>query len=73
MYWLIVEKKQTVKAKGLQKKSKINEGKLIILSKCTVCHTGKSWFFREQVAGLLGTLGIKTPLSNTYLVGHPFV
>ena len=62
------------KSQRIAKKSKINEGKLIILSKCTVCQTGKSWFFREQVAGgLLGTLGIKTPLSNTYLVGHPFV
>ena len=42
----------------------------MLLSKCTVCDSKKSRFFRKQEAsGLLSSLEIKTPLSNIPLVG----
>ena len=40
-------------------------GRLMILSKCSLCGKKKSQFVKEQeAAGLLSSLGIKTPLSN---------
>ena len=42
---------------------KTNNGRLLVQSKCTVCGIKKSRFIKEQEAnGLLGNLGIKTPL-----------
>ena len=42
-----------------------SKGRLMILSKCPVCGKKKSRFVKEQeAAGLLSSLGIKTPLSN---------
>ena len=42
----------------------------MLLSKCAVCDSKKSKFIKEQKASeLLSSLGIKTPLSKTPLVG----
>ena len=41
-----------------------------LLSKCAVCGSKKSRFMEEQEAkGLLNSLGLKTPLSNSPLLG----
>ena len=43
---------------------------MIILSNCDVCGSKKSKFIKKQEAnGLLGSLGIKTPLSKILLTG----
>ena len=45
--------------------SKAINGGLIILSKCTVCHTKKARFIKKQhEKGLLSNLGIRTLLSK---------
>ena len=45
----------------------------MILTKCEVCVSKKSRFIKQQEAsGLLSSLGIKKPLSETPLVG-PFL
>ena len=50
--------------------SSTSNGKLIILSKCTICNSKKSKFINQQEAkGLLSKLGIKTPLSKVPLLG----
>ena len=44
---------------------KIKNNRLIVQSKCPVCGIKKSRFAKEQEArGLLGNLGVKTPLSK---------
>ena len=48
-------------------------GRIMLLAKCTVCDSKKSFFIKQQEAtGLLTSLGIKTPLSKILLVG-PFL
>ena len=45
-------------------------GRIMLLSKCAVCDSKKSKFTKQQEgSGLLTSLGIKTPLSKTSLVG----
>ena len=45
-------------------------GRIMLLSKCKVCDSKKLNFTKQQEAsGLLSSLGIKTPLSETPLVG----
>ena len=40
-------------------------GRIMILSRCEVCHSKKLKFIKEQEAsGLLSSLGIKTPLNK---------
>ena len=42
----------------------------MLSSKCAICGSRKSRFMKEQEAnGLHSSLGIKTPLSNTPLLG----
>ena len=42
----------------------------MLLSNCTICVRKKSTFIKNQEAsGLLGKLGIRTPLSNVPLIG----
>ena len=49
---------------------KTKNGRIILLSKCTVCDSKKSKFIKEQEAsGLLSSSGIKTHLSKMPLVG----
>ena len=44
---------------------RIKNNRLVMQSKCSVCGIKKSRFVKEQAAkGLLGNLGIKTPLSK---------
>ena len=39
-------------------------GRIMLLSKCAVCDSKESKFFKQQEgSGLLSSLGIKTPLS----------
>ena len=50
--------------------SNTSNGKLMILSKCAICGSRKSKFIKKQeVKGILSSLGIKTPLSKIYLLG----
>ena len=43
-------------------------GRTMLSSKCAVCSKKKSRFLKEQKSkGLLSSLGIKTPLSNSPL------
>ena len=50
--------------------SSTSNGKLMILSKCTICGSKKSKFIKKQEAkGILSSLGIKTPLSKIPLLG----
>ena len=52
------------------KAAKTTNGRIMLLSKCTVSDSKKSKFIKEQEAsGLLSSLGIKTPLSKIPLVG----
>ena len=47
---------------------KTKNGRLILSSKCAVCGSKKSRFMKEQEAGLLSNIGIKTPLSKIPLL-----
>ena len=50
--------------------SKMNNGKTLILSKCTICGSKKSRFIKNQGAsGILSSLGLKTLLSKVPLLG----
>ena len=50
--------------------SSTRNGKMMILSKCAICGSKKSKFFKKQYAkGLLSKLGIKRPLSGVPLLG----
>ena len=45
----------------------------VIQSNCTICNRKKSRFIKEhQASGLLGNLGIKTPLSKVSLLNILF-
>ena len=47
------------------KVSKTSNHKTMILSKCAICGSKKSKFFKEQQAkGLVRSLGIRTPLNK---------
>ena len=47
-----------------------SNGKSMILSKCAICSNKKSRFIKNQEAkGLLGNLGIKTPLNKVPILG----
>ena len=42
----------------------------MILSKCAICGSKKSRFMKDQEAeGLLGNLGVRTPLSKVPILG----
>ena len=48
----------------------MNNGKTLILSKCTICGSKKSRFIKNQGAsGILSSLGLKTLLSKVPLLG----
>ena len=48
---------------------KTKNGRIMLLSKCSVCDTKRWRFIKEQEAsGLLGSLGIKTLLGKIRLV-----
>ena len=52
------------------KVSKTTKGKTMILSKCAICDSKKSKFIKEQQAkGLLGNLGLRTPLNKIPVLG----
>ena len=45
-------------------------GRIMLLSKCSLSNSKKSKFLKEQEArGLLSSLGIRTPLSQILLLG----
>ena len=53
------------------KLSKTSNGRIMILSKCTICGSKKSRFVKNQEAkGLLSNLGIRTPLSKVPILGN---
>ena len=65
---MILEKIQKIKIQVASCKEK--KGRIMLLSKCSVCDSKKLQFIKEQQAGgLLISLGIKTPLSKIPLVG----
>ena len=48
---------------------KTKNGRIMLLSKCSLCISKKSKFLKEQEAkGLLSIFGIKTPLNQTLLL-----
>ena len=50
-----------------------SNGKIMILSKCSICGSKKSKFIKKQEAkGILSSLGIKTAVSKIPLLGHVF-
>ena len=52
------------------KVSSSSNGRAMILSKCAICGSKKSRFFKNQGAkGLLSKLGIETPLSKVPILG----
>ena len=52
------------------KVARTKNGRIMLLSKCAVCHSKKSKFIKQQVAsGLLSSLGIKKPLNKIPLLG----
>ena len=52
---------------------KIKNNRLMLSSKCAICGNKKSKFIKQQEAdGLLGNLGIKTPLSKIPLLNVLF-
>ena len=46
--------------------AKTNKGKLMFLSKCSVC------IKKQEASGLLNNLGVKTPMSQVRLLGGYF-
>ena len=64
--WRVEKNKESNNPKVVKAKN----GRTMLLSKCAVCNNKKSRFMKEQEAsGLLSSLGIQTPLSQTPLVG----
>ena len=54
----------------IQRDSKVNNGKTMILSKCAICGSRKSRFIKNQEAkGLLSNLGIRAPLNKVPILG----
>ena len=54
--------------------SKTSNGRTMLLSKCAICASKKSTFFKSQEAkGLLSNLSIKTPLSKVPMLGDIFL
>ena len=52
------------------KVARAKNGRIMLSSTCAVCDSKKSNFMKQQEASeLLSSLGIKTPLSKTPLVG----
>ena len=52
------------------KVSKTTNGKMIILSKCSICDSKKSKFIKEQQAKvLLSNLRLRTPLNKIPVLG----
>ena len=52
---------------------KTSNGKIMMLSICTICGSKKSKFIKEQEAtGILSSLGFKTTLSKIPLLGDIF-
>ena len=50
--------------------SKTSNGRTMIISKCAICDSKKSWFIKNQEAkGLLSNLGTRTPLSKVPTLG----
>ena len=47
-----------------------SNGRTMILSKCAICGSKKSRFFKDQEAkGLLSNSGVRTPLSKVPVLG----
>ena len=62
------ENTQSKNSEGVKKKTKKNS-RIMLLSKCSVCNSKKLKFLKEKEArGLLGSLGIRTPLSQIPLL-----
>ena len=56
--------------KKISKVTKRKNGRIMVLSKCAVCDSKKSKFYKEREAsGLSNSSGIKTPLSKISLLG----
>ena len=51
------------------KVARIENGRIMLLSKCAMCDSKKLKFIKQQEASGLSSFGIKIPLSNISLVG----
>ena len=69
--YCVICKRDTENIDPKMVRTKIN--RLIMQSKCSVCGIKKSRFVKEQEAkGLMGNLGIRTPLSKIPLLNVLF-
>ena len=60
-YCLVCKKNTIINSKMVKTKN----GRLMLLSQCSVCKNKKSRFMKEEEGkGILSNLGIKAPLSN---------
>ena len=68
---IILFKRQEIYKKNRNPQvSSTSNGKLMILSKCTICNSKKSKFINQQEAkGLLSKLRIKTSFSKLPILG----
>ena len=69
--YCIVCKKDT--ENKIPKVFKIKNGRLILKSVCSVCNNEKSRFvIKNEISGLLSSLGIRSPLSKVSLLNVLF-
>ena len=48
-----------------------SNGRTMLLSKCAICDTKKSWFIKNQeTKELLSNLGVRTPLSKVPILSY---
>ena len=62
-----LKSKKNIESKN-PKVARTNNGRIMLLSNCTVCD-GKNFIEQQEASGLLSSLGIKAPLSKVPLVG----
>ena len=71
LYYCLKSRKNTENKNAKVVRTK--NGRIILLSKRLLCNSRKSKFVKEQEAkGLLSSIGIKTPFSQSLLLG-PFL
>ena len=64
MFWYCLECQKNTESNN-PKVARTKNGRIMLLSKCALCHSKKSKFIKKQESsGLLFSLGTKKPLSE---------
>ena len=64
MFWYCLECQKNTESKN-PKNARTKNRRIMLLSKCALCHSKKSKFIKKQESsGLLFSLGTKKPLSE---------